>query len=208
MVVYDSTLITPTTGLMIWTLVTFVVVLIVLKKYAFGPIQQMIDARRAAITADLDAAETARVEAQAALAEYRQQLAEARKEASRIVEDARRVGEERRAADVAALEAETVRLKEQAKAEIAAETRQALAEIKQQVAELTIAATEKVVRTQLDAAEQKRLIDDALADVDFAALRRRATVVAERIEPAARVYARRSMRRRATPGGRARSTAT
>jgi F-type H+-transporting ATPase subunit b len=170
MVVYDSTLITPTTGLMIWTLVTFVVVLIVLKKYAFGPIQQMIDARRAAITADLDAAETARVEAQASLAEYRQQLAEARKEASRIVEDARKVGEERRTADVAALEAETVRLKEQAKAEIAAETRQSLAEIKQQVAELTIAATEKLVRTRLDAAEQKRLIDEALADVDFAAL--------------------------------------
>ena len=150
MVVYDSTLITPTTGLMIWTLVTFVVVLVVLKKYAFGPIQQMID--------------------QTALAEYRQQLAEARKEASRIVEDARRVGEERRAADVASLEAETVRLKEQAKAEIAAETRQALAELKQHVAELTMVATEKVVRAKLDAGEQKRLIDDALAGVDFAAL--------------------------------------
>jgi F-type H+-transporting ATPase subunit b len=161
MVVYDSTLITPTTGLMIWTLVTFVVVLIVLKKYAFGPIQQTIDARRTAITADLDAAEKAREEAQASLAEYRQQLAEARKEASRIVEDARKVGEERRAADVAALEAETVRLKEQAKA---------LAEIKQHVAELTIAATEKLVRARLDEAEQKRLIDEALADVDFAAL--------------------------------------
>ena len=170
MVVYDSTLITPTTGLMIWTLVTFVVVLIVLKQKAFGPIQQMIDARRAAITADLDAAEKAREEAQTSLAEYRQQLAEARKEAARIVEEARKVGEERRTADVAALEAETVRLKEQAKAEIAGETRQALAEIKQHVAELTIAVTEKVVRSRLDAAEQKRLIDEALADVDFAAL--------------------------------------
>ena len=170
MVVLDSTLITPTTGLMIWTLVTFVVVLIVLKKYAFTPIQQMIDQRRVAITADLDAAEKARGEAQAALAEYRQQLAEARKEAARIVEDARRVGEERRVADVAALEAETVRLKEQAKAEIAAETRQALADLKQHVAELTMVATEKVVRARLDAGEQKRLIEDALADVDFASL--------------------------------------
>ena len=46
MILYDSTLITPTTGLMIWTLVTFVVVLVVLRKYAFGPIQQMIDERR------------------------------------------------------------------------------------------------------------------------------------------------------------------
>ena len=170
MVVLDSTLITPTTGLMIWTLVTFVVVLIVLKKYAFTPIQQMIDQRRVAITADLDAAEKARGEAQAALAEYREQLAEARKEAARIVEDARRIGEERRVADVAALEAETVRLKEQAKAEIAAETRQALADLKQHVAELTMVATEKVVRTRLDAGEQKRLIEDALADVDFASL--------------------------------------
>jgi F-type H+-transporting ATPase subunit b len=155
---------------MIWTLVTFVVVLIVLKKYAFGPVQQMIDQRRVAITADLDAAEQAREEAQTSLAEYRRQLADARKEASRIVEDARKVGEERRSADVAALEAETVRLKEQAKAEIAAETRQSLAVIKQHVAELTIATTEKVVRARLDAAEQKRLIDEALADVDFAAL--------------------------------------
>jgi len=170
MVVLDSTLITPTTGLMIWTLVTFVVVLIVLKKYAFPPIQQMIDQRRVAITADLDAAEKARGEAQAALAEYREQLAEARKEAARIVEDARRIGEERRVADVAALEAETVRLKEQAKAEIAAETRQALADLKQHVAELTMVATEKVVRARLDAGEQKRLIEDALADVDFASL--------------------------------------
>ena len=150
-------------GLMFWTLITFVVVLVVLRKYAFGPIQQMIETRRAAVTADLDAAEKAREEAQAA-------LAEARKEASRIVEDARRVGEERRVANVAALEAETVRLKEQAKSEIAAETRQALADLKQHVAELTVAATEKVVRARLDADEQKRLIDDALADVDFASL--------------------------------------
>ena len=169
MVVLDSTLITPTTGLMIWTLVTFVVVLIVLKKYAFTPIQQMIDQRRVAITADLDAAEKARGEAQTALAEYREQLAEARKEAARIVEDARRIGEERRVADVAALEAETVRLKEQAKAEIAAETRQALADLKQHVAELTMVATEKVVRARLDAGEQKRLIEDALAGVDLSA---------------------------------------
>ena len=170
MVLYDSTLITPTTGLMIWTLVTFVAVLALLKWKAFGPLQEMIDERRKAISADLDAAETARTEAQQALAEYRQQLAEARKEATKIVEDARRVGEERRAADVASLEAETVRLKEQAKAEIAAETRQALAELKQHVAELTMVATEKVVRAKLDAGEQKRLIDDALAGVDFAAL--------------------------------------
>jgi F-type H+-transporting ATPase subunit b len=170
MVLYDSTLITPTTGLMIWTLVTFVIVLIVLRKYAYGPLQQVIDERRKAISADLDAAETARTEAQDALAEYRQQLAEARKEATKIVEDARRVGDERRAAAVAELEAEKARLMRQTQEEIQAETRQALNAIKQQVADLAVAATEKVVRARLDEAEQRRLIDEALADVDLSNL--------------------------------------
>ena len=170
MVLYDSTLITPTTGLMIWTLVTFVIVLIVLRKYAYGPLQQMIDARRQAIVADLDAAESARTEAQETLAEYRQQLAEARKEAGKIVEDARRVGDERRAAAVAELEAEKNRLMRQTQDEIRAETRQALNAIKQQVADLAVAATEKVVRARLDEAEQRRLIDEALADVDLSNL--------------------------------------
>jgi len=169
-ILYDSTLITPTTGLMIWTLVTFVIVLIVLKKYAFGPIQQVLDARRKAITADLDAAEGARTEAQTTLAEYREQLAEARKEAGKIVEDARRVADERRAAAVAELEAEKARLMRQTQDEIAAETRQALNAIKQQVADLAVAATEKVVRARLDEAEQRRLIDEALGDVDLSTL--------------------------------------
>ena len=170
MILYDSTLITPTTGLMIWTLVTFVIVLIVLKKYAFGPIQQMLDARRQSIVADLDSAESARTEAQETLAEYRQQLAEARKEAGKIVEEARRVGDERRTAAVAELEAEKARLMKQTQEEIRAETRQALNAIKQQVATLAVAATEKVVRARLDEAEQRRLIDEALADVDLSTL--------------------------------------
>jgi F-type H+-transporting ATPase subunit b len=170
MILYDSTLITPTTGLMIWTLVTFVIVLIVLRKYAYGPLQQMIDVRRQAIVADLDAAESARTDAQETLAEYRQQLAEARREAGKIVEDARRSGDERRAAAVAELEAEKNRLMRQTQDEIRAETRQALNAIKQQVADLAVAATEKVVRARLDEAEQRRLIDEALADVDLSTL--------------------------------------
>ena len=170
MILYDSTLITPTTGLMVWTLVTFVAVLALLKWKAFGPLQEMLDERRKAISADLDAAETARTEAQQALTEYRQQLAEARKEATKIVEDARRVGDERRAAAVAELEAEKARLMRQTQEEIQAETRQALNAIKQQVADLAVAATEKVVRARLDEAEQRRLIDEALADVDLSNL--------------------------------------
>jgi F-type H+-transporting ATPase subunit b len=168
--VYDSTLITPTTGLMIWTLVTFLAVLVVLKRYAFGPIQATIDARRRAIAADLEAAEQARIEAQAALAEYRAQLAESRKEAARIVEDARRAMDEKRRADLEELEVDKQRQLERVRQEIAAETRQSLAAIKAQVAELTVVATEKVLRTKLDIEEQRRLIEDALSDADLGAL--------------------------------------
>jgi F-type H+-transporting ATPase subunit b len=168
--VYDSTLITPTTGLMIWTLVTFVIVLIVLKKYAFGPLQEVIETRRKAIGSDLDAAEQARSEAEGALAEYRHQLAESRMEASRIVEDARRSMDEKRRSDLAELEADKQHQLERVRAEIAAETRQSLAAIKQQVADLTVTATEKVLQAKLDESEQKRLIEDALADVDFGVL--------------------------------------
>jgi F-type H+-transporting ATPase subunit b len=160
-------LIKPNPGLMFWTLLTFVIVLIVLKKYAFGPIQAAIDARRAQIEADVDAAETAREEAQAALAEYRQALADSRKEATKILDDARRVSEEQRQKAIAELEAEKTRLLKRAKDEIDAETRRSLQTIKSQLAELTVATAEKVVRTRLDEDEQRRLIDEALADVDF-----------------------------------------
>jgi F-type H+-transporting ATPase subunit b len=156
-------------GLMFWTLVTFVIVLVILKKYAIGPLQDAIEKRREAITADLDAAEQARQEAQAALAEYRAALAASRKEATQIVEAARRTSEEQRRQALAEIEAEKTRQLERARAEIAAEVRQSLQTIKTQIADLTVVATEKVLRTRLDEAEQKRLIDDALADVDLSA---------------------------------------
>ena len=163
----DPSLIDLNFGLMFWTLVTFVIVLVVLKWKAFGPIQAAIDARRVAIAADLDAAQSAREEAQTALAEYRQALADSRKEATKIVEEARRLSDEHRQKDIAELEAEKTRLLQRAKDEIEAETRHSLQTIKAQLAELTVATAEKVVRTRLDEAEQRRLIDEALADVDF-----------------------------------------
>jgi F-type H+-transporting ATPase subunit b len=157
-------------GLMFWTLVTFLIVLFVLKWKAFGPIQEALDNRAARITSDLEAAEQARTEAQSALAEYRAQMAESRKEAARIVDDARKAMDEKRRSDMAELEADKQRQLERVRQEIAAETRQSLAAIKEQVAELTVVVTEKVLRTKLDPEEQRRLIEDALSDVDLEAL--------------------------------------
>jgi F-type H+-transporting ATPase subunit b len=156
-------------GLMFWTIVSFLIVLVVLKKFALGPIQATLDERRKTIASDLDNAQSAREEAQAALEEYRTALAESRKEAVRIVEEARKAADERRARDLAEIESEKARQLERAKEEIAAEVRSALQTIKMQIAELSVITTEKLVRSKLDEAEQKRLIEDALAGVDLSA---------------------------------------
>ena len=184
-------------GLMFWTIVSFLIVLVVLKKFAFGPIQATLDERRNAIAADIDAAEHAREEAQSALAEYRQALADSRREATKIIEEARRAAEQQRTRDIADLEAEKNRLLKRAKDEIDSETRSSLQAIRDQLADLTVATAEKVVRRQLDETEQRRLIDEAMADVDFSQFAPAESgtasggrrVVAELIDHGGRVYA-------------------
>ena len=170
MILYDSTLITPTTGLMIWTLVTFVIVLSSCKQVRVRA--DPADDRRPpqAIVADLDSAETARDGGAGDAGRVPPAAGRGAQGGGKIVEDARRVGDERAAAAVAELEAEKDRLMRQTQDEIPAETRQALNTIKTQVADLAVAATEKVVRARLDEAEQRRLIDEALADVDLSTL--------------------------------------
>ncbi len=163
-------LIKPAPGLMIWTILTFLLVLYILRRVAFGRIAELLEARRRAVQDNLEAAEGARDEAQRLLEEYRQQLAAARHEASEIVERARRTGEEERRRMQEELQAERERGVAAAKSAIAAEVRQSLEHIKAEIADLTLEATEAVLRTKLDAAESKRLIDEALSGVDFSKL--------------------------------------
>ena len=163
-------LIKPAPGLMIWTLLTFLIVLYILRRVAFGRIAEMLEARRRAVQTNLEAAEGARDEAQKLLDEYKQQLAAARHEASEIVERAKRTGEEERRRLQVELQAERERGVAAAKSAIAAETRQSLDRIKSEIADLTLQATEAVLRTKLDAGESRRLIDEALSGVDFSKL--------------------------------------
>jgi len=166
----NSGLIKPDLGLSFWTLVTFLIVLFILKKYAFGRIAGLLDERRASIEKNMAAAETARAESEKLAEEYRQQLAAARQEATQILERARHAAEEQRRKLQEDINAERERGIAQAQAAIQAETRQALDRIKREIADLTIVTTERVLKRTLDEAEQRRLIDEALADVDFSSL--------------------------------------
>jgi F-type H+-transporting ATPase subunit b len=156
---------------MIWTLIIFFLTYLLLKWKAFGPIANAIEERRAAVRENIESAERSRDEAAQLLEEYKQQLAESRHEASEIVERARRTAEEsaRQAREELRLEKE--RGIEQVQEAVAAEMRQALDQIKNEMADLTLLATEKVIGRALDANEQRRMIDEALGEVDFSKLR-------------------------------------
>jgi F-type H+-transporting ATPase subunit b len=166
----NSGLIKPDLGLSIWTLITFLIVLYVLKRFALGRIAHLLDERRNAIQTNIESAEQLRLESERVLEEYRQQLAAARQEGSEILERARRASEEQKRQLHDELAAERERGIAQAQAAIQAETRQSLDRIKREIADLTVAATERVLARRLDEAEQRRLIDEALAEVDFSSL--------------------------------------
>src|SRR3954449_8340262 len=166
----SSDLVKPFPGLMIWTLVVFFIAFLVLRKYAFGPLAALVEKRRTIVRENLEASERSRDEAQALLDEYKQQLAQARREAGEIVERARATGAELERQMREEATAQRERDVAAAKAAIAAETRQSIEEIKNQVADLPLLATEKVVGRALDAAEGRRLVEEALAEVDFSAL--------------------------------------
>src|SRR5215216_3997686 len=163
-------LVSPDVGLMIWLLLAFFVTLFILRKYAFPAISDALDKRQRAIEESIDAAERTRTEADQLLAEYRQRLTDARAQADEIVARAERAGEVAKEESLAAAKTQRQELLEQTKRDVEAETRRALQEIRREVADLTVMATEKVTRKTLDAGDQRRLVDDALAELDFSAL--------------------------------------
>jgi len=165
-----SFLITPNVGLMIWTLLLFGISLFILWKLAFPRISEALDRRQHAIEDSIDAAERTRKEADELLAEYRERLGEARQQAEDIVQRARKAAEthERDATEEAREKREQIM--EQARRDIESETRRAIQEIRREVADLTVLATEKVTRKTLSEEDQRRLVEDALGELDFNAL--------------------------------------
>ena len=148
-------LIDVTVGLMIWTLVCFGITFFVLKRYAFGPIQNIINERRQRIRESLEEADRARDEARRLLEEHRALMHEARGQAEEIMSEARRVGD-----------AQRDRLRE----ELETETRRALEQLRAEVAELTVIATSRVTGKVLDEKDHRRLIDEAIGELDFSVL--------------------------------------
>ena len=165
-----SFLVSPNLGLMIWTLLVFGFTMYVLSKVAFPRIQEALDKRANLIRESIDEAEKTREEASKILEEYRARLKEAREQADEIIARARKTAETTTAEAAEQGRDKREELLAAARRDIEAETRRSLERIRKEVADLTVLTTEKVTRKSLDSEDQKRLIEEALAEVDFSSL--------------------------------------
>lgn len=157
-------------GLMIWTLICFAITFYVLKRFAFGPIQRTIDERRDRIRKAVEEADNAREEARELLEQHRRLIANAKGEAAEILAEARRVADAQLERVKEEAEAERKRRLEETHRQIEAETKRSLDLIRSEVAELTLQATARVTGKVLDAEDQRRLIDEAIGELDFSVL--------------------------------------
>jgi F-type H+-transporting ATPase subunit b len=165
-----SFLVSPNVGLMVWTLLVFVISMYILSKAVWPRLAAALDKRQQAIEESIDVAERTRTEADRLLEEYRERLTEARQQADEIVARARKTAENNESEAVADAKRKREEMMAQTRRDIEQETRRAIQEIRAEVANLTVLATEKVTRKTLNEDDQKRLVEEALSELDFAAL--------------------------------------
>ena len=146
-------------------IIAFAIVFFFIWKYAIPAFNETLEKRSAAVKADLEAAEAAKVEAESLRNDYQAQLAQARDEAGRIVEEARQAGESVRAEVVNRAEAEAVAIKERASADMAGERDRVAAGLKREVADLSLDVAEKVLGSNLDRGAQERLVNQYIDEL-------------------------------------------
>jgi len=165
-----SFLITPNVGLMIWTIVVFVISLYVLRRWVFPRIAEALDSRAKVISGEIDQAAELRKEAEKVLDEYRERLKEARAQSEEIVQRARQTAEVHEKEGKERGKELLTEAQHRAEREIEVATRRALDDLRREVADLTVMATEKVTRRTLDEADQRRLVEEALGELDFSGI--------------------------------------
>jgi F-type H+-transporting ATPase subunit b len=155
----------PATNEIIWGSISFVVLLLLLSKFAWPGLKNGLDARAERIRSDLEAAETAKSEADGVLADYKAQLADARNESARIIEEARQAADGLRRDQEQRLQNELAELRQRAAADIESAKRQAISDLKDEVAQLAIGAAEVIVQHNLDPDTQVRLVESYIEQV-------------------------------------------
>ena len=138
---------------------SFILLLVLVKKYAWSNLTSIFEQRAEKIAADIDGAEQARQKAEVLAQKREDELAGSRKEAKTIIENAKETAEKSKASILADAKLEAGRLKEKANQEIAQNKAEALQSVKGDVADLTISLAEKILSKNLDSQAHKELID-------------------------------------------------
>jgi F-type H+-transporting ATPase subunit b len=165
-------LLTPSGGLMLWTLVIFAVVLFILSKFAYPKILEAVESREKALEDAIAAAKKDREEAAALLAEHQKAIAATRDEAQKIITDARAAGEKVRTDVIEQAHREQQALLERARSEINSEKEKALAELRKQTVELAVRAASKVIERNLDVEANRAVVESFLASIEPAGTNR------------------------------------
>jgi F-type H+-transporting ATPase subunit b len=151
-------------GDIIFQLVMFILLLALLKKYAWGPLMSVMKQREEHVAGQIEAAEKSRAEANKILEEQRQLLKDARQEAHTLIENAKKQGEVQREEIIAAARAESNRIKEAARLEIEQQKEKAVSAIREQVASLSVLIASKVIEKELTAQDQDKLISEYIQE--------------------------------------------
>ena len=165
-------LLSPSGGLMFWTLIIFVLLLLLLSKFAFPPILGAVAARERSLQDAIEGAKADRVAAAALLAEQRAELERSRVEAQQLIADGRAAGEKLRAEMLEQTRVQQQEMLERARREIDAERDRAILELRREAVDLAIAGASRVIEQNLDDAANRQLIDRFLATVPPVAARR------------------------------------
>jgi F-type H+-transporting ATPase subunit b len=148
-----------------YQLAVFFILLVLLRKYAFGPIIGMMQKREEHVASQITSAEKNRKESEKYLVEQREEIQKARTEAQSIIAKAKTLSEQQQVEIVKAAKVEAERVKESAIAEIKREKEQAVSELREQVASLSVLIATKVIERELDEKQQAKFIEDTLKEV-------------------------------------------
>ncbi|MEI7747504.1 MAG: F0F1 ATP synthase subunit B [Chlorobiaceae bacterium] len=159
-----GSLLSPEPGLIFWTAITFILVLLILKKIAWGPIITALQDREKGIQSSIDRAHQAKDESEAILRKNRELLSKADAESDRILREGKDYAEKLRADITEKAQSEAKKMIASAKDEIEQEKRRALDVLRNEVADLAVQGAEKIIKTALDADMQKKIVNSMIQD--------------------------------------------
>jgi F-type H+-transporting ATPase subunit b len=159
-------LLNPDTGLMIWTIITFAVVVLVLGRFAWKPLLQAVESREEKLRADIKAAEESRLAAEKMRQDYERQMTEVEARTRQLLADAQTEAHRLREEMLKAAQDESARLSEKTRQQLAEEQQRLMRELRAEVVSLSVKAAEKLLRKSVDKSVQDRFVQEAVGNLD------------------------------------------